>query len=169
VVATEVGDVLANWEELKNVEKRRESLMDDIPSALPGVARADKIQRRVASVGFDWPNDVPVFAKVEEELGELSEARRDRDLATAELGDLLFAVVNLARHLDVDPEVALARANDRFVERFRIVEQLANGEGRRLRDYDLPGLDRLWETAKTVVSTDESESSFTLTPERNES
>jgi tetrapyrrole methylase family protein/MazG family protein len=167
--ATEVGEVLANWEELKNVEKRRESLMDDIPAALPGVARADKIQRRVGSVGFDWPGDVPVFAKVEEELRELRGVRADRDLATAELGDLLFAVVNLARHLDVDPEVALSRANDTFAERFRIVERLAEDEGRRLRDYDLPGLDRLWETAKNVVSTDEGDSSFTLTPERNDS
>ena len=169
VVANEVGEVLANWEELKNVEKRRESLMDDVPSALPGIARADKIQRRVASVGFDWPDDEPVFAKVEEELQELGEVRSDRDLATAELGDLLFAVVNLARHLDVDPEIALTRANDMFAERFRIVEQLAEGESRRLRDYDLAGLDRLWENAKAVVSTDERGSSFTLTPERNDS
>ena len=169
VVATEVGDVLANWEELKNVEKQRESLMDDIPAALPGIARADKIQRRVASVGFDWPNDEPVFAKVEEELGELREVRSDRDRATAELGDLLFAAVNLARHLDVDPEIALSRANATFAKRFRIVEQLAEGEGRRLRDYDLADLNRLWETSKTVVSTDESGSSFTLTPERNDS
>jgi tetrapyrrole methylase family protein/MazG family protein len=168
-VATEVGEVLANWEELKNVEKQRESLMDDIPAVLPGIARADKIQRRVASVGFDWPNDEPVFAKVEEELGELREVRSDRNRATAELGDLLFAAVNLARHLDVDPEIALSRANDTFVERFRIVEQLAEREGRRLRDYDLADLDRLWETSKTVVSTDESGSSFTLTPERNDS
>ena len=164
VVATEIGEVLANWEELKRVEKRRESLMDDIPSALPGIARADKIQRRVASVGFDWPNDEPVFAKVEEELGELREVRGDRELATAELGDLLFAAVNLARHLDVDPEIALSRANATFVERFRVVERLADGEGRRLRDYGPADLDRLWEISKTVVSTDESESSFTLTP-----
>ena len=169
VVATEVGDVLANWEELKTAEKGRASLMDDIPTALPGIARADKIQRRVASVGFDWPNDEPVFAKVIEELDELREARKDRDRATAELGDLLFAVVNLSRHLDIDPEIALARANDMFVKRFRVVERLAGGEGRRLRDYDLADLDRLWEASKTVVSTDESESSFTLTPERTDS
>jgi len=169
VVATEVGEVLANWEELKNVEKRRESLMDDIPSALPGIARADKIQRRVASVGFDWPNDEPVFAKVEEELGELRDVRDDRDRATAELGDLLFAAVNLSRHLDIDPEIALSRANDTFIKRFRVVERLAEREGRRLRDYELADLDRLWEISKTVVSTDESESSFTLTPERNDS
>ena len=167
VVAHEVGEVLANWEELKNAEKQRESLMDDIPTALPGIARADKIQRRVASVGFDWPDDEPVFAKVEEELGELHEVRADRDLATAELGDLLFAAVNLARHLDVDPEIALARANDTFVERFRVVEQLAEDANVRLRDCDLTELDRLWETAKTVVSTNQTGSSFTLTPERN--
>ena len=90
-----------------------------------------------------------------------------RMLATAELGDLLFSVVNLARHLDVDPEIALSRANATFIERFRVVEQLAEGERQRLRDYDLPGLDRLWEIAKTVVSTEESGSSFTLPPERN--
>ncbi len=167
VVADEVGEVLANWEELKNAEKHRESLMDDIPTALPGIARADKIQRRVASVGFDWPNDEPVFAKVEEELGELRDVRTDRDLATAELGDLLFAAVNLARHLDVDPEIALARANDTFVERFRIVEQLAEDANVRLRECDLAELDRLWETAKTVVSTNQTRSSFTLIPERN--
>jgi len=167
VVADEVAEVLANWEELKNAEKQRESLMDDIPTALPGIARADKIQRRVASVGFDWPNDEPVFAKVEEELGELRDVRTDRDLATAELGDLLFAAVNLARHLDVDPEIALARANDTFVERFRIVEQLAEDANVRLRDCDLTELDRLWEVAKTVVSTNQTRSSFTLTPERN--
>ena len=167
VVADEVGEVLANWEELKNAEKQRESLMDDIPTALPGIARADKIQRRVASVGFDWPSDEPVFAKVEEELGELREVRTDRDRATGELGDLLFAAVNLARHLDVDPEIALARANDTFVERFRVVEQLAVDENVRLRDCDLAELDRLWEIAKTVVSTNQTGSSFTLTPERN--
>jgi MazG family protein len=169
VVATEVGEVLANWEELKSAEKRRDSLMDDIPAALPGIARAEKIQRRVASVGFDWPSDEPVFAKVEEELGELRDVREDRDRATAELGDLLFAAVNLARHLDIDPEIALSRSNDTFIKRFRVVERLAEREGRRLRGYDLADLDRLWEISKTVVSTDENESSFTLTPERNES
>ncbi len=169
VEASEVGEVLANWEELKNAEKRRESLMDDIPIALPGIARADKIQRRVAAVGFDWPNADPVFEKVDEELGELKEVADDRDRATAEFGDLLFAAVNLGRHLDIDPEIALSRANDTFAERFRVVEQLARDKGRRLRDLDITELDRLWETAKAVVSTTQTGSSFTLTPERNDS
>jgi tetrapyrrole methylase family protein/MazG family protein len=169
VVANEVDEVLANWEELKNAEKGRESLMDDVPTALPGIARADKIQRRVASVGFDWPDDEPVFAKVAEELEELREVRGNRDLATAELGDLLFAAVNLARHLDVDPEIALSRANDTFAARFRVVERLAGEAGQRLRDLDLAELDQLWETSKSELSTTETESSFTLKPERNRS
>jgi len=167
VVATEVDEVLANWEELKNAEKGRQSLMDDVPTALPGIARADKVQRRVASVGFDWPDDDPVFAKVAEELEELREVSDNRDLATAELGDLLFAVVNLARHLDVDPEIALSRANDTFAARFRVVERLAEEAGQRLRDLDLVELDQLWEMAKAELSTIETESSFTLKPERN--
>ncbi len=168
VVATEVGEVLANWEELKNTEKGRASLMDDVPVALPGIARADKIQRRVASVGFDWPDDEPVFAKVAEELEELREVRNDRDLATAELGDLLFAVVNLARHLDVDPEIALSRANDTFGARFRVVERLAGEGGKRLRDLNLTELDHLWEMSKNELSTTETDSSFSLNPERND-
>jgi len=169
VVANDVDEVLANWEELKNAEKGRESLMDDVPTALPGIARADKIQRRVASVGFDWPDDEPVFAKVAEELEELREVSGNRDLATAELGDLLFAAVNLARHLEVDPEIALSRANDTFAARFRVVERLAGEAGQRLRDLDLAELDRLWETSKIELSTTETESSFTLKPERNNS
>jgi MazG family protein len=159
--------VLANWEELKNAEKGRESLMEDLPAALPGIARADKIQRRVASVGFDWQDDEPVFAKVAEELDELHEVRNSRDLATAELGDLLFAVVNLARHLDVDPEIALSRANDMFAARFRVVERLAGEAGQKLRDLDLVELDQLWEMSKAELSTTETDSSFTLKPERN--
>ncbi len=109
------------------------------------------------------------FEKVDEELGELKEVADDRDRATAEFGDLLFAAVNLGRHLDIDPEIALSRANDTFAERFRVVEQLARDKGRRLRDLDITELDRLWETAKAVVSTTQTGSSFTLTPERNDS
>jgi len=169
VIANEVDEVLANWEELKNAEKGRQSLMDDVPTALPGIARADKIQRRVASVGFDWADDEPVFAKVAEELEELGEVRTNRDLATAELGDLLFAVVNLSRHLNVDPEIALSRANDTFSARFRVLERLADDAGQRLRDLDLDELDQLWEMSKAELSTTETESSFTLKPERNDS
>lgn len=140
------GEVLANWEVLKSEEKSRESLMDDIPTALPGIARADKIQRRAATVGFDWPDVDPVLAKVEEELGELRAA--GEETRTDELGDLLFAVVNLARHLHVDPEIALARASDTFVVRFRMMERLAAGREITLASLDLAAMDALWDEAK---------------------
>jgi len=144
-------EVIGNWEEIKTAEKGRESLMDDVPAVMPGLARADKIQSRVAAVGFDWPDADPVFAKVGEELDELRSVADDRELATGELGDLLFAVVNLARHLDIDPNTALARANDKFAARFRIVERLAVARELRLRDLSLEELDALWEEAKAVA------------------
>lgn len=144
-------EVIGNWEEIKTAEKGRESLMDDVPAVMPGLARADKIQSRVAAVGFDWPDADPVFAKVGEELDELRSVADDRELATGELGDLLFAVVNLARHLDIDPNTALARANDKFAARFRIVERLAAERELRLRDLSLEELDALWEEAKAVA------------------
>lgn len=149
VEVKDAGEVIGNWEEIKRVEKRRESLMDDIPTVLPGLARADKIQSRVAAVGFDWPDAAPVFDKVEEELGELRAAADDREGATNELGDLLFAVANLARHLHVDPDTALIRANDKFAARFRVVEELAATRSLRLRELSLDELDALWEEAKT--------------------
>ena len=148
VEVEDAAEVIGNWEEIKTIEKNRESLMDDIPAVLPGLARADKIQSRVAAVGFDWPDAEPVFAKVEEELDELRTVAGDRELATGELGDLLFAVANLARHLDVDPETALARSSDKFAARFRIVESLAADRQLRLRDLSLDELDALWEEAK---------------------
>ncbi len=144
----DAAEVIGNWEEIKTIEKSRESLMDDIPAVLPGLARADKIQSRVAAVGFDWPDAEPVFAKVEEELDELRTVAGDRDLATGELGDLLFAVANLARHLAIDPETALARSSDKFAARFRIVERLAVDRELRLRDLSLDELDALWDEAK---------------------
>jgi len=149
------SEVIGNWEEIKTAEKGRESLMDDVPEVLPGMARAEKIQSRVAAVGFDWPDAGPVFSKVEEELEELRSVAADRELATGELGDVLFAVANLARHLDIDPDTALARANDKFAARFRIVEQLAAERELRLRDLSLDELDALWEEAKASRSVDQ--------------
>lgn len=151
VVVAGAGEVLANWEVLKAEEKARASLMDDIPTALPGVARADNVQRRAATVGFDWAAPDPVFAKVEEELAELRAAGADRRARSNELGDVLFAVVNLARHLDVDPEIALARASDTFSARFRMMEQLAAQRALDLSSLDLAEMDALWDEAKEQV------------------
>lgn len=150
VVAEDAETVITNWETIKGDEKSRESLMDDIPSAIPAIVRADKMQRRAKSVGFDWDEVAPVFAKIQEELGELAAEAHDRVRATEELGDLMFAVVNLARHLGVDAELALAGASDRFADRFRSMERDARAQNRGLQDHSLEELDRLWERAKRV-------------------
>ncbi len=117
--ADSAEQVLSNWDRLKTAEKGRESLLDGVPVSLPALARAESVQRRVASVGFDWPNRDGVVAKVGEELAELLAPDADQ---LHEVGDLLFSVVNLARHLAVDPEQALRTAVTRFERRFRAVE-----------------------------------------------
>ena len=144
----DAAEVIANWVEIKATEKHRESLMDGVPSALPGLDRAVKLQKRAARVGFDWPDARSVVADVEEELAELVEVigqgeEADPAHANHELGDVLFAVANLARHLDVAPELALRKAVNRFESRFRRMEELDD-----LVAADLDRLDALWERAK---------------------
>ncbi|MCY3671324.1 MAG: nucleoside triphosphate pyrophosphohydrolase [Alphaproteobacteria bacterium] len=143
-----------NWEAQKERERQRKanragaprsSVLDDVPLALPALMRAEKLQRRAARTGFDWPNAAPVFDKVREELDEI--AAPDADIP-AELGDLLFSAVNLARKLGVQPETVLRDANARFERRFRKVEALAHDEGTALPEAPLAELDRLWDLAK---------------------
>ena len=148
VEARTAQDVLQNWEKIKQEEKQRSSLMDDVPAGLPGMERAAKLQRRAATVGFDWDGPALVMEKVREEVAELAEVLGDRVEAEHELGDLLFSAVNLARHLHIDPEVALRRAAGRFGERFRRMEQ--SGDLTLLSPLELNGL---WEAAK-VETTD---------------
>ena len=140
--------VKANWEQIKRREKPEAgegSLLDGVPLAMPALARAAKIQRRAAQVGFDWTEAPPVVEKVAEELEELREALADREAARAELGDLLFACVNLARHLRVDPETALRQATAKFCDRFRIMEQQGP-----LDDLNPDELEERWEGAKLI-------------------
>ena len=131
-------------------EGRRPSVLDGLPLALPALMRALKLQNRAARVGFDWPESAPVVDKLAEELDELRQALAagDRAAIDEEIGDLLFSLVNLARHLDIDPEDALRRANAKFERRFRRVEALAAARGDRLVGASLETLDRLWESAK---------------------
>jgi ATP diphosphatase len=125
--------------------------MDDIPTGMPAVVRADKMQRRARSVGFDWSEPAPVFAKLREELDELAAESDDPVRATEEFGDLLFAAVNLSRHLGVDPEIALAGANDRFSARLRHMEATAAAAGKSLAAFTLVELDGLWNRAKEAL------------------
>jgi ATP diphosphatase len=118
--------------------------MDGVPTGMPAVQRASKVQNRAAKVGFDWSEASQVIPKVREELDELEEVLDDRDLAESELGDVLFSVINLARHLGLDGEVALRKAIDRFETRFRLMEGAGPVEGVSLEE-----LNQRWEQAKT--------------------
>ena len=146
------------WEEVKAKERaekgktstEKTSLLDDVARALPALMRAEKLQKRAARVGFDWPNLDGVMDKIIEEAQEVKEAAAsgDADAIEDEMGDLLFAVTNLARKLGVDPEVALRRTNDKFTRRFKSVEAGAKANGKTLPDMSLEEMDALWNAAK---------------------
>ncbi|MCY1404415.1 Nucleoside triphosphate pyrophosphohydrolase [compost metagenome] len=153
----EEAAVKQRWEELKAEERAAKaaepvqlSLLDDVPVALPALSRAAKLQKRAAQVGFDWPEALPVVDKLREELDEVLEAMADGDAAAQaeEVGDLLFVVVNLARHLKVDPETALRAANSKFERRFRYIEDVLRDAGRKPEECSLEELDAIWSEAK---------------------
>ena len=162
VEAATAEEVNRNWEQIKRKEKGRASIMDDVPRDLPALLYAHKIQRKAASAGFDWEGAEGALPKIAEELSELTEAiaadggglvdgpfgQRDEGAVRDELGDLLFAVVNVARHLKVDPEAALREATAKFRRRFMAVEALASERGADVAELDLAQLDLLWEEVK---------------------
>jgi nucleoside triphosphate diphosphatase len=138
------------WEALKAAEREHhadESALAGVALALPALKRAEKVQRRAARVGFDWPDIHGPKAKIDEEMGEIERAESDEE-RSAELGDLLFAVVNYARHLDINPETALREATARFESRFRKVEEIAD---KPLNEMNIDELEALWQRAKKLV------------------
>jgi tetrapyrrole methylase family protein/MazG family protein len=151
-------EVLRNWDAIKQAEKGRTSVFDGIARSMPSLAYAAKVGRKASKVGFDWPDVDGALPKIAEETAELRDAiaaRRspspDDDHVAAELGDLLFAVVNVARHLDVDPELALRAATDKFRSRFEGVERLARERGIDLAAAELATLDALWDDVKAAA------------------
>lgn len=147
--------VEGNWEAIKQSEREHKqqgqgSLLDDIPVAFPALTRARKIQKRVAGAGFDWADAAGVLDKVEEEIRELREAMSGQDKAHVEeeLGDLLFSLVNLSRHLKVDPESSLRRANGKFEERFRELERRVIADGQSLDALSLDAMEAYWQSIK---------------------
>ncbi len=148
------------WDRIKAQEKGAEastgSLLDEVPTALPALTRAIKLQNKAAKVGFDWPSLSPVLAKLKEELAELEDAiaksaagsETRAQAIDEEFGDLLFVVANLARHLKLDPEASLRAANQKFVRRFRYIEERLAADGRTPSDSDLAEMDALWDDAK---------------------
>jgi ATP diphosphatase len=145
-----------SWEQIKEDERSEsndDSALAGVAKSLPALKRAEKLGKRASRVGFDWPDRRGVHEKIQEELGELEEAvgSRDPDDIEEEFGDLLFAVVNLARHLSIDPEKALTGANYKFERRFRNMEDNIADGGKRFRDQNLASLDQYWRSAKKRV------------------
>ena len=152
-----VSDVSDGWEKIKRTERQRKQqpgILDDIPVSLPALTRAQKIQKRASRVGFDWADVAGVFEKLEEEICELKEALVEGEKAAieSELGDVLFCVVNLARHLDFDAETAMRGATRKFEGRFRLMEEQAIANGSRLEDESVSTLEARWQTAKRDLS-----------------
>jgi tetrapyrrole methylase family protein/MazG family protein len=146
-------EVLSNWDDIKREEKGRTSVFQGIPRSMPALAYAAKVGAKASKVGFDWPDVSGAFPKIAEETAELHETldASDATATTEELGDLLFAVVNVARHLHVDPELALRAATDKFRTRFEGVERLAVERSIDLRAADLATLDALWDEVKSTA------------------
>lgn len=146
-------EVLANWEEIKKNEtknKHRKSILDGVPAPLPALLKAHRIQERAARVGFDWDDIKDVIGKVDEELGELKKAvsENNKKHIEEELGDLLFAVVNLSRFVKVNPEEALRKCIDKFKERFYQIETELSENGKKLKETTLEEMDEIWNRAK---------------------
>jgi len=151
-------DVKNSWEVIKAKEKEAklgampQSLLDDIPITLPGMTRSVKLQKRAARVGFDWPKVSQVFDKLDEELGELREEIEQNgspDRLLDEIGDVMFVIANLARHLKIDPEQASRAGNQKFTNRFRDMEKQAKASGKDMGNLTLDELETMWQSAKT--------------------
>jgi len=149
------AEVLKNWEAIKQrerAEKSQHSVLDDIPKALPALMRAYKIQKRCHSVGFDWDSLGPVLDKVHEEIDEVmheaQQAVMDSEKLEEEIGDLLFATVNLSRHLGSKAETALQKANDKFERRFRQVENIIQAQGLSMEQATLVQMEAAWQQVK---------------------
>lgn len=150
---TDPQEIRRKWDDIKAGERGKKNLngvLDDIPSALPALIRAEKLQKRVSTVGFDWSDIKDVFKQLQSEMKELEEAQQHKSIGDVEeeLGDVLFSCVNLARHLKLDPEQALRKANRKFEHRFGYIEQQLTKTGKTPAKSTLALMDELWEQAK---------------------
>lgn len=154
---TDTEAIKEQWEAIKAAErkaKNKHRVLDDVPRALPALSRAQKLQKRAANVGFDWDKREDVWAKISEEITELREVEHSDSVTqkTHELGDILFSIINLARHMGIDAESALQQCNHRFEQRFNYIEDHLAEQGQTVADTDLDSLEQLWGQAKQVLA-----------------
>lgn len=148
------SEVIANWEEIKKKEKKHDdkprSLLEGVPRSMPSLMRAHKIQERAARVGFDWNRIDEVLPKLDEEMAEFRDSLKSKDTAKIEeeLGDIFFTLVNVSRFLKLDPEEALRKTNNKFISRFRSMEEKAAEAGKSLNNMTLDEMEQLWQEAK---------------------
>lgn len=153
VVVENEEDVKRNWENLK-LKEGKKSVLEGVPKSLPAMVKANRIQDKVAGVGFDWEEPYQVFDKLKEELDELQQEvnANDHDKIEAEFGDVLFSMINYARFLKIDPESALERTNKKFITRFQYLEEKAKAINKPLLEMTLAEMDVFWEEAKSAAN-----------------
>lgn len=150
-------DVKDNWEKIKLKEKGNKSVLGGVPSSLPALVKAMRIQEKAAGVGFDWDNKEQVWNKVEEEIGEFvteldgnPETDEEKLRLESEFGDILFSLINYSRFVGINPEDALERTNKKFIKRFKFLEEEVKANGQSLADMSLEEMDAIWERAKLI-------------------
>jgi XTP/dITP diphosphohydrolase len=148
-------DVKRNWEAIKLTEGR-DSVLDGVPGMMPSLQRAYRLQEKASKVGFDWEKKEDVWMKVIEEIEEMhkSEKKETRDELEQEVGDVFFALTNYARFLDINPEIALRRTNEKFISRFKYVERKIKETGRQINESNLAEMDKYWEESKTSLKSE---------------
>jgi tetrapyrrole methylase family protein/MazG family protein len=153
-------EVLVLWEEIKKKEKeneKHESILDKVPNNFPSILKSYKLQKAASKVGFDWSNYNDVLAKINEEIDELKDAiiKNNPEDIEHEFGDVMFGLINLSRFINVNPDVALSRANNRFIKRFKYVEKKVNESGRNFNDFSIEELENFWQEAKGTIIKDD--------------
>ncbi len=157
VTVKDEEEVKKNWQKIKAAEgKVTQSVLEGVPKSLPAIVKALRVQEKAKQIGFEWENKQDVWAKVEEEINEFTSAVQKADIAEmeAEFGDILFSLVNYARFLQIDPEAALEKTNQKFIRRFRFMEKKAEEKGLTLDKMNLSEMDELWNAAKKSYESD---------------
>ena len=151
VVVKDENEVKENWEKLK-LKEGKNSVLEGVPKSLPALVKANRIQDKVAGVGFDWEERSQVWEKVQEEITELNEEikKGSKDSIESEFGDVLFSMINFARFIDVNPENALEKTNKKFINRFQYLELAAKKEGKKLTEMSLKEMDVFWDQSKKI-------------------